>query len=168
MITFLKGDTTATITLALAEGFDYSNKTVCLEYQGVQLTFSSPIAGGSLIFCFTARETASMSLGAFPVRVWLEDENGNVTTIHNADVKMRVTDCIADVHSGGAIYLDVRGGLSGIDGLPERYTDKDVHDKINEILRRLGGTVAALLLCALPAFGASLTLHTASDRKSVV
>ena len=161
MITFLKGDTTATITLALAEGFDYSNKTVCLEYQGVQLTFSSPIAGGSLIFCFTARETASMSLGAFPVRVWLEDENGNVTTIHNADVKMRVTDCIADVHSGGAIYLDVRGGLSGIDGLPERYTDEDLHNKINEILRRLGGTVATLLLCALPAFGASLTLHTA-------
>ena len=161
MTTFLKGDTTAEITLALAEGFDYSGKTVCLEYQGVKRSFSGATAGGTLAFFFNAEETAPMSLGTYPVRAWIEDDNGNVTTINNADVKMRVTDCIADVRSGSAIYLDVRGGLSGIDGLPERYTDEDVRNKINEILLRLGGTVAMLLLCALPVFGASLSLHTA-------
>ena len=142
MITFLKGDTTAAITLALADGFDYSGKTVHLEYQGVRRTFTGCTAGGTLDFSFAAEETAPMSLGTYPVRAWIEG-GGEVVTVHNADVKLRVTDCIADVHGGGAIYLDVHGGLHGIEGLPERYTDDDLRRKINEILRRGGGTVAA-------------------------
>ena len=160
MITFLKGDTTAAITLALADGFDYSGKTVHLEYQGVRRTFTGCTAGGTLDFSFAAEETAPMSLGTYPVRAWIEGD-GEVVTVHNADVKLRVTDCIADVHGGGAIYLDVHGGLHGIEGLPERYTDDDLRRKINEILRRGGGTVAALLLCATAAFGASVEVQTA-------
>jgi len=160
MTTFLKGDTTAAITLALAEGFDYSNKTVHLEYQGARRAFPGCAAGGSLTFAFSAEETAPMSLGAYPVRVWIEG-GGEVLTVHNADVKLRVTDRVSEVHGGGAICLDVRGGLHGIEGLPERYTDEDLRDKVNEILRRLGGTVAALLLCALPAYGAGVVVQTA-------
>lgn len=160
MTTFLKGDTTAAITLALADGFDYSGKTVNLEYQGVRRTFTGCVAGGTLTFAFAAEETAPMSLGAYPVRVWIEG-GGEVLTVHNADVKLRVTDCIADVHGGGAIYLDVHGGLHGIEGLPERFTDEDLRSKVNEIVRRLGGVAALLVLFALPAVGASVTVQTA-------
>ena len=161
MVVFLKGDRTAEITLALAQGFDYSGKTVHLEYQGVRRSFPSPVAGGTVSFSFSAAETAPMSLGAYPVRVWLEDAQGEKTTIHNSAVKFRVTNCATDLHAESAIYLDVRGGLYGIDGLPPRFTENDLRGKINEILRRLGGTVAMLLLCALPAFAASLTVETA-------
>lgn len=160
MITFLKGDTTAAITLALADGFDYSGKTVNLEYQGVRRTFTGCVAGGALTFAFAAEETAPMSLGAYPVRVWIEG-GGEVLTVHNADVRLRVTDCIADVHGGGAIYLDVHGGLHGIEGLPERFTEEDLRSKVNEILRRLGGAVAMAVLALLPAFGSTVDVLTA-------
>lgn len=163
MTTILKGDTSKAITIALSDGFDYSGKTVVVEYQGVRRSFSNAVAGGDITFSFAAEETAPMSLGTYPVRVWIEG-GGEVVTVHNADVKLCVTDCIADVHGGGAIYLDVHGGLYGIEGLPERYTDEDVRRKINEIVRRGGGVVAALLLCAtaaLGAFGASVTVQTA-------
>ena len=113
MTTFLKGNTTAAITLALADGYDYSGKTVNLEYQGVRRTFTGCVAGGTLDFSFAAEETASMSLGAYPVRVWIEG-GGEIVTVHNADVKLKVTDCIADVHGGSAIYLDLHGWLHGI------------------------------------------------------
>jgi len=160
MTTILKGDTSKAITIALSDGFDYSGKTVVVEYQGVRRSFSNAVAGGDITFSFAAEETAPMSLGTYPVRVWIEG-GGEVVTVHNADVKLCVTDCIADVHSGGAIYLDVHGGLYGIEGLPERYTDEDVRRKINEIVRRGGGVVAALLLCATAAFGASVEVQTA-------
>ena len=161
MVIFLKGDKTAEITLALADGFDYSGKTVHLEYQGARRSFSNAVAGGALTFSFSAAETAPMSLGTYPVRVWIEDAQGEKTTIHNSAAKFRVTDCATDIREGGAVYLDVRGGLYGIDGLPPRFTDNDLRDKVNEILRRLGGTVAMFLLCALPAFAASITVQTA-------
>ena len=160
MTTILKGDTSKAITIALSDGFDYSGKTVVVEYQGVRRSFSNAVAGGDITFSFAAEETAPMSLGTYPVRVWIEG-GGEVVTVHNADVKLCVTDCIADVHGGGAIYLDVHGGLHGIEGLPERYTDDDLRRKINEILRRGGGVVAALLLCATAAFGASVEVQTA-------
>ena len=161
MTTFLKGDSSAEITLVLAEGCDYSGKTLYLSYQGALRVFPVIEAGGTVAFSFTAKETASMSLGAYPVRVWLKGEDGGTVTIHNGAVKLRVTDCVADVRSDEAMYLDVRGGLYGIEGLPERYTDEDLRRKIHEILRRLGGTVAAFALAILPAFGATVDVQTA-------
>lgn len=161
MQTFLKGDTTAEMAIALAAGFDYTGKTVHLEYQGVRRSFADAVAGGVLKFSFSAEETAPMSLGAYPVRMWIEGADGSITSIHNSAVRLRVTDTPADVRGESAIYLDVRGGLYGIDGLPDRWNENDLHAKINEIIRRLGGTVAVFLLCALPAFAASLTVETA-------
>ena len=161
MQTFLKGDTTAEMAIALAAGFDYTGKTVHLEYQGVRRSFADAVAGGVLKFSFSAEETAPMSLGAYPVHMWIEGADGSITSIHNSAVRLRVTDTPADVRGESAIYLDVRGGLYGIDGLPDRWNENDLHAKINEIIRRLGGTVAVFLLCALPAFAASLTVETA-------
>ena len=162
MTTFLKGDSSAEITLVLAEGCDYSGKTLYLSYQGALRVFPVIEAGGTVAFSFTAKETASMSLGAYPVRVWLKGEDGGTVTIHNGAVKLRVTDCVADVRSDKAMYLDVRGGLYGLDGLPDRWNENDLKAKIDEIIRRLGGTVALLLFCVLPAFCAGpLTVQTA-------
>ena len=89
MTTILKGDATADIALSLAEGFDYSGKTVHLEYQGVRRSFSNVAAGDTLTFSFSAAETAPMSLGSFPVRVWIEDGAGDAQTTNNAAVKIR-------------------------------------------------------------------------------
>ena len=163
MTNILKGDSSAEITLAVAQGCDYSGKTLHVEYQGARRSFFGVAAGGTVSFAFSAKETASMSLGAYPLRVWLESANGDRITIHNAAVRIRVTDDPVEVHGDSdAVYLDARGALYGIDGLPARFTDNDLKAKIDEIVRRLGGTVALLLACALPAFGTGpLTVQTA-------
>jgi len=162
MTAFLKGDDTAIMTLALAEGFDYSGRTVCLEYQGVVRSFPDAAAGDVLSFAFTAGETAPMALGAYPVRVWIEGADGSHTTVHNSSVKFRVTDNPADVRTDGeAIYIDAQGSLHGIEGLPARWTESDLRAKVNEIIRRLGGAVAAFALCALSAFGAGVSVQSA-------
>ena len=152
----IKKDDTVIVTSGTSAG-----KTGVVEYQGARRAGSGVVAGGSVAFSFTARETAAMSLGVYPVRVWIEGPGGVVTTAHNAKVRICVSDNPDDVHGGGAIYLDVIGSLHDIEGLPARYTDEDLKAKVDEIIRRLGGTVAALLVCALPALGAGVTVLTA-------
>ena len=161
MTTILKGDTSKAITIALSDGFDYSGKTVVVEYQGVRRSFSNAVAGGSITFSFSAAETSPMTLGAFPLRVSIHGADGFSMTLKNADVKIRVTDCPADLTSDEVLAVVINGALHGMEGLGERWTDADAKSKINEIIRRLGGVAALLALCALPAFGASITVQTA-------
>lgn len=161
MTTILKGDTSKAITIALSDGFDYSGKTVVVEYQGVRRSFSNAAAGGSITFSFSAAETSPMTLGAFPLRVSIHGADGFSMTLKNADVKIRVTDCPADLTSDEVLAVVINGALHGMEGLGERWTDADAKSKINEIIRRLGGVAALLVLFALPAFGASITVQTA-------
>lgn len=161
MTTILKGDTSKAITIALSDGFDYSGKTVVVEYQGVRRSFSNAAAGGSITFSFSAAETSPMTLGAFPLRVSIHGADGFSMTLKNADVKIRVTDCPADLTSDEVLAVVINGALHGMEGLGERWTDADAKSKINEIIRRLGGVAALLVLFALPAFGASVTVQTA-------
>ncbi len=153
MIKILKGDTSADISFALAEGFDYSGATVHVEYQGAVKTFTGCAAGDVLALRFSADETAVMSLGSYPVVVRITDPSGMVKTIQNAKTKICVTDDPAEV-SGGAIALDVRGMLYGIEDLPERWTEADIVAKLREIMRRGGAVLCALL--TFSAFGASV------------
>jgi len=146
MQTILKGDTSQALTFALAEGFDYTGKTLHVKYQGAVKTFTGATAGGTVQVVFTAAETASMSLGAFPVEVWLTDGAGSRLTIQNQSVKIKVTDDPNEVYTGGAIAISARGILFGIDDLPERYTDADIVAKIREILTA-GGALLCALLC---------------------
>ena len=161
MTTILKGDTSQAITIALSDGFDYSGKTVVVEYQGVCRSFSNAAAGGSITFSFSAAETSPMTLGAFPLRVSIHGADGFSMTLKNADVKIRVTDCPADLTSDEVLAVVINGALHGMEGLGDRWTDADAKSKINEIIRRLGGVAALLVLFALPAFGASITVQTA-------
>lgn len=130
MTTFLKGDTTAEMTLAIAEGFDYSDKVVCLEYQGVRRLFSGAAAGDSVTFSFTARETAAMSLGTYPMRVWIEDLHGNVVTVCSTAPKLRCTNNPAEVRTDGAI--EIGGGVKWekITGKPTTLSGYGITDKV--------------------------------------
>lgn len=153
MITILKGDTSADISFALAEGFDYSGATVHVGYQGAVKTFTGCAAGDVLGIIFSAEETAVMSLGSYPVTVRITGRSGMVKTIQNATTKICVTDDPSEV-SGGVIALDVKGMLYGIEDLPERWTEADLVAKLREIMRRGGAVLCALL--AFSAFGASV------------
>ena len=124
MNTFLKGDATEEMPLSLAEGFDYSGKVVYLEYQGVKRSFSHVAAGDVLTFSFTAEETAPMSLGTYPVRVWIEDADGSSQAIHNATLKLRVTNNPADIRMGSAIYIPPTDIFN-----PANYYDKTAADE---------------------------------------
>ena len=158
MITILKGDTSAPITVALAAGYDYSGRTVNVSYQGVTRAFRDVQDGDALSFMFSAEETAPMAVGTWPVQVFITDDNGGFTKVKNSGkVRIRVTDDPSEVYAGDVIAVGGTGLLYGLKDLPERYTDKDVVNKLREILRR-GGAV----LCALLAFGLSAaTVHTA-------
>lgn len=153
MIKILKGDTSADISFALAEGFDYSGATVHVEYQGAVKTFTGCAAGDVLALRFSADETAVMSLGSYPVVVRITNPSGMVKTIQNATTKICVTDDPSEV-SGGVIALDVKGMLYGIEDLPERWTEADIVAKLREIMRRGGAVLCALL--TFSAFGASV------------
>ena len=153
MIKILKGDTSADISFALAEGFDYSGATVHVEYQGAVKTFTGCAAGDVLALRFSADETAVMSLGSYPVVVRITNPPGMVKTIQNATTKICVTDDPSEV-SGGVIALDVKGMLYGIEDLPERWTEADIVAKLREIMRRGGAVLCALL--TFSAFGASV------------
>lgn len=141
MTRILKGDDSPLIRIALAEGFDYTGATVEVAYQGAKRTFGRVAAGDIVSFRFCAEETAPMLLGAWPVTVRVTTADGRAVTLTNGKVRIAVTDCADEIFDADPIGIDVRSGLFGIDGLPDRFTDEDVKAKLNEIIRRLGGNV---------------------------
>ena len=114
MTTILKGDTSAEISVVIAEGYDYSGATVEIEYQGATRRFTGVSAGDTVKYTLKAEETAVMALGAFPVRARVLGADGSVVTVSNKGAKIRVTDVPQEVHSEGVIAVDIRGGLYGI------------------------------------------------------
>lgn len=143
MTKILKGDDSPLIRIALAEGFDFTGATVEVIYQGAKRSFTDVAAGETVAFRFSREETASMLLGVWPVTVRVITPDGRMVTMTNVKVRIAVTDCADEVIEGKPIGIDIRCGLFGIDGLPDRYTDGDVKAKLDEIIRRLGGNVEA-------------------------
>lgn len=162
MTKILKGDTSPSVQLVLAEGFDYTGATVEVRYQGAVRTFTGRHAGETIAFSFSADETAPMVLGAFPVTVRIATANGGFFTVDNGGVKIAVTDDPAEVWVDGVIAVDAHGMLYGITDLPAHYTDKDVVAKIREIMRRGGAMLCALFMCGF-AFGASVQTAQKQD-----
>ena len=162
MTKILKGDTSPSVQLVLAEGFDYTGATVEVRYQGAVRTYTGRHAGETIAFSFSADETAPMVLGAFPVTVRIATANGGFFTVDNGGVKIAVTDDPAEVWVDGVIAVDAHGMLYGITDLPAHYTDKDVVAKIREIMRRGGAMLCAALLCGF-AFGASVQTAQKQD-----
>lgn len=141
MTKILKGDDSPLIRIALAEGFDFTGATVEVIYLGAKRSFTDVAAGETISFNFSAEETSPMLLGVWPVTVRVITPDGRMVTMTNVKVRIAVTDCADEVIEGKPIGIDIRCGLFGIDGLPDRYTDEDVKAKLNEIIRRLGGNM---------------------------
>lgn len=157
----LKGDDSGGVTITLAEGHSYAGATLVVVYNGVTREFSGLAAGGTVSLAFTAAETARMPLGTAMVNMRLVGPTGAVETVGNADARIKVTDCVAEVNAGGSFAVTPGGNpLDGVEGLGTRYTGDQLRAKINEVIAKLGGTVAALLLCALPCLG-GVTVQTA-------
>ena len=158
----LQGDDSGAITIALADGHTYDGATLVVVFNGVSRQYTNLTAGGSVSLVFTAEETAGMPLGTAPLLMRLVGANGGVETVGNAAARIKVTDCVAEVSAGGSFAVTPGGNpLEGVAGLGTRYTGDQLRAKINEVIAKLGGTVAALLLCALPCLGDVLEVQTA-------
>lgn len=157
----LKGDDSGDVTITLADGHNYEGATLVVVFNGVTREFANLTAGGEVSLAFTADETAGMPLGTGLVLMRLIGPTGAVETVGNADARIKVTDCVAEVNAGGSFAVTPGSNpLDGVEGLGTRYTGDQLRAKINEVIAKLGGTVAALLLCALPCLG-GVTVQTA-------
>jgi len=152
--TILHGDSSGEITISLAQGHNYEGATLVVVFNGVSRQYTNLTAGGSVVLAFTADETAGMPLGTALVNMRLVGANGGVETVGNADARIKVTDCVAEVNAGGSFAVTPGGNpLDGVEGLGTRYTGDQLRAKINEVIAKLGGTVAAIVLAALPCLG---------------
>lgn len=142
MTKILKGEESGPICLELRHNNDFAfiECNVEVTYQGAKRRFSGVTSGDVVTFRFTPEETASMLLGVWPVTVKVISYDGKVTTLANTSYRIEVTDCAEDVISSDPIVADVNG-LFGVDGIPKRYTDEDLREKVNEIISRFGGKV---------------------------
>ena len=159
MTAIARGDTADTITISIDADAAFDSATVSVAYQSARRTFEGAKPGDSLAVTFSADETATFATGAFPLAVRLVTADGKTLTQSNAALQILATDDLARVRdsSASAIVIDAEGALHGLDGLPTRFTNNQLRDKLNEVIRRLGGTVAALALAAaLPALAAAV------------
>lgn len=91
----LKGDTSAAIPLAFT-GDAPADAVLDVSYQGVRRQFTDLTAALSL--AFTAEETARFRVGTFPVVMRLTAADGAVKTLPSESVRIKVTDCPAEVN----------------------------------------------------------------------
>lgn len=155
----LKGDTSATVTLALADGYDFGGCRLIVQFCNAARTFADLIPGGSVSFNFSADETANFPLGTSRVLLSLMNGAGEVRSMPWA--KIKVTDSPAEV-CDAAIAIDP--GAIDAEELPERFTDADVKSRIDAIIRWLRRSVPLLLASACCSVFASspLTVQTAT------
>lgn len=152
----LSGETAKPIRLALADGYDYAGCSLHVDFCGTRSTFEDLVAGGSLELCFTAEQTATFPLGTSKAMLSLENAAGEIRFMPWA--KIKVTDSPADLYDA---QITIDPATLDVDELPARFTDEMERDRINAIIRWLKGAVALFAVCALPAYGAGVTVQSA-------
>jgi hypothetical protein len=153
----LKGDTSATIRLSVADG-DYTGSSLEVSFFGVTREFTDIKGGETIAIEWTADETAFFPLGTWPLTMKVK-RGENVRTLPFAKVK--VTDAPGEVYDAAIKIAPI---LDDLKELTEADTQKDVKSALNTILKRLKNAATCLLIVAIPLLSmAAITTDTKLD-----
>ncbi len=156
--TILRGADTAAmgagVSVALPEG-RYDGMTVRLEVCGAVREWVSPASGATLTAHFSAAETALWPLGAHMARISVSSPSGASYALDNA-LRVIVTDDPSEAASGGVGVPGPGevlrpGDFADVADIGPNATQRDLRERLAEIISILKGGAAALALLVLAA-----------------